>query len=279
MASQQEFRSSGLDALTSAAYGPEAAMALLILIPLGISGIPYILLPLITTASSSSSSSSSSATARPLQGLSRPEAAPTPSPVRTWAVPEAGLARRRRPDDRLHPHRSRRYLGRCHGPHLRRSPRSSLIHPGRSACSSSTILAVVNLRGVKDTGTAFIIPTFLFIGTLAHPHRRRRLSRRYAAGGQPRRPGGHDAAYPARPHDHAPHRFHFGVWIITQGLQLSGCAAMTGVEAVSNGVMAFGEPRAKKSSVDSHCHHRHPHRPAFRNLLAGHALPDHGDGP
>ena len=28
------------------------------------------------------------------------------------------------------------------------------------------ILAVVNLRGVKDTGTAFIVPTFLFIGTL-----------------------------------------------------------------------------------------------------------------
>ena len=28
------------------------------------------------------------------------------------------------------------------------------------------ILAVVNLRGVKDTGTAFIAPTFLFIGTL-----------------------------------------------------------------------------------------------------------------
>src|ERR1700739_2936672 len=28
------------------------------------------------------------------------------------------------------------------------------------------ILAVVNLRGVKDTGAAFILPTFLFIGTL-----------------------------------------------------------------------------------------------------------------
>ncbi len=25
---------------------------------------------------------------------------------------------------------------------------------------------VVNLRGVKDTGAAFILPTFLFIGTL-----------------------------------------------------------------------------------------------------------------
>ncbi len=28
------------------------------------------------------------------------------------------------------------------------------------------ILALVNLRGVKESGTAFIVPTFLFIGTL-----------------------------------------------------------------------------------------------------------------
>ena len=28
------------------------------------------------------------------------------------------------------------------------------------------LLALVNLRGVKDTGTAFILPTFLFVGTL-----------------------------------------------------------------------------------------------------------------
>src|SRR6266403_157880 len=28
------------------------------------------------------------------------------------------------------------------------------------------LLVLVNLRGVKDTGTAFILPTFLFVGTL-----------------------------------------------------------------------------------------------------------------
>src|ERR1700729_34379 len=28
------------------------------------------------------------------------------------------------------------------------------------------ILAIVNMRGVKDTGAAFILPTFLFVGTL-----------------------------------------------------------------------------------------------------------------
>ena len=28
------------------------------------------------------------------------------------------------------------------------------------------ILAIVNMRGVKDTGSAFMLPTLLFIGTL-----------------------------------------------------------------------------------------------------------------
>src|ERR1019366_6687379 len=28
------------------------------------------------------------------------------------------------------------------------------------------VLAIVNMRGVKDTGAAFILPTFLFVGTL-----------------------------------------------------------------------------------------------------------------
>ena len=37
-----------------------------------------------------------------------------------------------------------------------------------------------------------------------------------------------------------------GTWMLMKAFA-SGCAAMTGVEAVSNGVMAFGEPRAKKA--------------------------------
>jgi hypothetical protein len=38
------------------------------------------------------------------------------------------------------------------------------------------------------------------------------------------------------------------VWLLMKAFS-SGCAAMTGVEAVSNGVMAFGEPRAKKAQI------------------------------
>ncbi len=39
---------------------------------------------------------------------------------------------------------------------------------------------------------------------------------------------------------------YLGIWMLMKAFA-SGCAAMTGVEAVSNGVMAFGEPRAKKA--------------------------------
>jgi hypothetical protein len=38
------------------------------------------------------------------------------------------------------------------------------------------------------------------------------------------------------------------IWLLMKAFS-SGCAAMTGVEAVSNGVMAFGEPRAKKAQI------------------------------
>ena len=39
---------------------------------------------------------------------------------------------------------------------------------------------------------------------------------------------------------------YLGIWLLLKTFS-NGCAAMTGVEAVSNGVMAFDEPRAKKA--------------------------------
>jgi len=100
------------------------------------------------------------------------------------------------------------------------------------------ILAVVNLRGVKDTGTAFILPTFLFVGTL--------LAligvgmwKTVAAGGHPMPVAPVPPPLPATVGA-------LGTWMLLKAFA-SGCAAMTGVEAVSNGVMAFGEPRVKRA--------------------------------
>ncbi len=103
------------------------------------------------------------------------------------------------------------------------------------------ILVVVNLRGVKDTGAAFILPTFLFIGTL--------LAvivvggvRTYLA------PGHHPTPVDTMPSPLPATVQFLGWWLLLKAFA-SGCAAMTGVEAVSNGVMAFGEPRARKAQI------------------------------
>ena len=102
------------------------------------------------------------------------------------------------------------------------------------------ILAIVNMRGVKDTGATFIAPTFLFVGTLliliGVGVYRTILS------------GGHPVAVLAPPAALPATVKYLGLWLLMKTFA-SGCAAMTGVEAVSNGVMAFGEPRAKKAQA------------------------------
>ncbi len=111
------------------------------------------------------------------------------------------------------------------------------------------LLVIVNLRGVKDTGTAFILPTFLFVGTL--------LTligvgmwKTVVTGGHPMPVAPVPPALPASVGA-------LGTWMLLKafasgcaamtGVEAVGCAAMTGVEAVSNGVMAFGEPRVKRA--------------------------------
>jgi amino acid transporter len=100
------------------------------------------------------------------------------------------------------------------------------------------ILALVNLRGVKDTGTAFILPTFLFVGTL--------LTLIAAGMWKTVVAGGHPMPVAPVPPPLPPTVGALGTWMLVKAFA-SGCAAMTGVEAVSNGVMAFGEPRVQRA--------------------------------
>jgi amino acid transporter len=100
------------------------------------------------------------------------------------------------------------------------------------------VLAVVNLRGVKDTGAAFILPTFLFIGTL--------LALIAVGAFKVYSSGMHPVPVVPLPPALPQTVKLLGIWMLMKAFS-SGCAAMTGVEAVSNGVMAFGEPRAKKA--------------------------------
>jgi amino acid transporter len=101
------------------------------------------------------------------------------------------------------------------------------------------VIAYVNLRGVKDAGVFFMIPTYLFVGTLGAALLWG-LAKAAAAGGHPIAvvpPPRPSAALQAA-----------SAWLIVQAFA-SGCTAMTGVEAVSNGVKAFREPSVRNAKL------------------------------
>ena len=100
-------------------------------------------------------------------------------------------------------------------------------------------IAYVNLRGVRDAGAFFMIPTYLFIGTLGGALIWG-LAKAAAAGGHP---------IPAAPLPVPPAPVvAAGAWLLLQAFA-SGCTAMTGVEAVSNGVKAFRAPSVKNAKI------------------------------
>ena len=102
------------------------------------------------------------------------------------------------------------------------------------------ILTLVNMRGVHDTGVVFMIPTYLFLISLLVIIGVG-LFDMAATGGHP---------HPVMPLPIPPPATEMlSLWLLLKVFS-SGCAAMTGVEAVSNGVMAFREPacgNAKKT--------------------------------
>lgn len=93
-------------------------------------------------------------------------------------------------------------------------------------------ITIVNLRGVKESGLAFVIPTYLFVASLLTVLGIG-IVKTWAAGGRPEPV----VAPPALPSA----TIGVSLWILMRSFA-SGCTAMTGVEAVSNGVSAFREP-------------------------------------
>jgi amino acid transporter len=98
------------------------------------------------------------------------------------------------------------------------------------------LLTIVNLRGIREAGTAFIAPTYLFVGTLAI----------VIAVGLYKVVSSHGHPVPMvpPPRQVAGTLQAVGAWILIKAFA-SGCTALTGVEAVSNGVQAFREPVVK----------------------------------
>jgi amino acid transporter len=94
-------------------------------------------------------------------------------------------------------------------------------------------VTLVNLRGTRESGLAFAVPTYLFTGSLG-------LVLLLGAW----RAWAGDAAPVLAPPPITPGTQAMSLWLLLRAFA-AGCTAMTGVEAVSNGVGAFREPRAR----------------------------------
>jgi amino acid transporter len=214
----------GLDALSSAAYGPEAALTLLI--PLGMLGVGHIVpislaiigLLIIVYFSyrqtidayphGGGSYTVASENLGDLPGLFAAAALMIDYILNAAVGISAGVGALVSAFPQLQPH--------------------TLL----CCLTILVILTLVNMRGVKDTGIAFMIPTYLFVASLlllllvgagrvllehGHPH---------PVDLPPTLPAGTAA---------------LSLWLLLK-VFASGCTAMTGVEAVSNGVQAFRAP-------------------------------------
>ncbi|MGD0829866.1 MAG: amino acid permease [Terracidiphilus sp.] len=221
----------GLDALSSAAYGPEAALTLLI--PLGLVGVHYIV-PVIAAivvllflvffsyrqtidAYPRGGGSYTVASQNLGEGAGLLAAAALMIDYTLTAAVgiSAGVGALISAAPSLQPHTLQLCLG------------------------VLLLLTLINMRGVHDTGVAFMIPTYIFSGTLllvigvglwrvmqgaGHPH---------AVSALPPLPAATTAV---------------SLWLLLKVFS-SGCTAMTGVEAVSNGVMAFRDDTRKNAKI------------------------------
>ncbi len=96
-------------------------------------------------------------------------------------------------------------------------------------------VTLVNLRGTKESGLVLAVPTYIFIAGLGGMLLLGVV--RILAGA-----GGPVVAPPSVPHAAEG----ASLWLLLRAFA-AGCTAMTGVEAVSNGVGAFREPRTRNA--------------------------------
>ena len=100
------------------------------------------------------------------------------------------------------------------------------------------LLAAVNLRGVRESSKAFALPTYLFIASIVVMVITALVE---ALSGHA--PVAESASLGVRPENVAQAAF---VLLLLRAFS-SGCSALTGVEAVSNGVQAFRRPKIQNA--------------------------------
>jgi amino acid transporter len=214
----------GLDGLGSSSYGPEAAMT--VLVPLGAASTAYlgmVMLPILALLAILYLSYRQTIRAYPSNGgaytVSKANLGTNASLLAASALMidyvlnvavgiSAGVGALTSAVPLLHPYT----LGLC--------------------LAILVLVTFMNLRGTMDAGRAWALPTYLFVGSffliLAIG-----VYKSVAAGGAPEPV--------VAPHGAATAAEAVSIWLLLRSFS-AGCTAMTGVEAVSNGVSAFREP-------------------------------------
>ena len=217
----------GLDALSSAAYGPEAALTLLI--PLGMAGAVYIwpvTIGIVILLCIVYFSYRQTISAYPQGGGSYTVASENLG-HRAGLLAAAAL---------MIDYVLTAAVGISAGVGALISAVPSLQSQTLRLCLGILILiTIVNLRGVQESGGVFLLPTYIFIACL--------LGLIAVGVYKTLAAGGHPVPVIAPPQLRGVTSA-VSAWLMLRTFS-SGCTAMTGVEAVSNGVMAFRDPTDK----------------------------------
>ncbi len=214
----------GLDGLSSSAYGPEAALT--VLLPLGAVGLNYIL-PItgmiLALLAMLYISYRQTIAAYPVNGGSYTVAKEN---IGTWASLLAAGAL-------MIDYVLTVAVGISAGVAALVSAAPQLHRYTVPLCLGIlALVTLLNLRGTRQAGAAFALPTYLFIASM-FVVLGLGLAKSIASRGHP-----HSLVVaPLLPAATA----NVGLWLLLRSFA-SGCTAMTGVEAVSNGVSAFKEP-------------------------------------
>ncbi|WP_305782698.1 APC family permease [Symbioplanes lichenis] len=111
------------------------------------------------------------------------------------------------------------------------------------ALAAVSLLTALNLRGLRESGTAFAIPTYAFILVILAMIATG-LIRVFVLGQDIQAPSAG-----LQIHAEEEHLSSFAFVFLLLRTFSSGCAALTGVEAISNGVPAFKAPKSKNAAT------------------------------
>ena len=221
----------GLDALSSAAYGPEAALT--ILIPLAAAGLGYITpitIVIVILLSIVYLSYRQTIAAYPQGGGSYTVARENMG-ARLGVLAAAAL---------MIDYILNVAVGISAGVGALVSAAPSLQPHTLLLCLGIlALLTIVNLRGMREAGAIFMLPTYCFVACL--------LIAILWGFARTLASGGHPAPIVAPPKAKAATET-VSAWLLLKAFA-GGCTAMTGVEAVSNGVPSFRPDKVKNARI------------------------------